>query len=224
MIIKIRLKYSKFNKFLDLSDLSITLFEHYINIFELLVNPGYLSIMALEECLEVGDTIEGQHLGLQLVLSACELLIELLLGRHGVQAFHDLLQVGNGVLLEFGELVSRGFGVDLKGELLHVLLEGELVELHLDLLYPPIIRLIHKLRHHLPHLRVKLLAHHLETLDGFLHGVHPLIKVVARAVILVAREDFLLQVLQVLLRIHSQFSGGLRDVPMSRVRGQLVVL
>jgi hypothetical protein len=59
MIIKIRLKYSKFNKFLDLSDLSITLFEHQINILELLVNPGYLCIVTLEECLEIGDTIEG---------------------------------------------------------------------------------------------------------------------------------------------------------------------
>jgi len=217
MIIKIRLKYSKFNDFFDLFDLSITLFEHLINILKLLVNPGYLSIMALEKCLEIGDTIEGHHFGLQLVLSACQLLIELLLGRHGVQAFHDLLQVGDSVLLEFGELFSGGFSVDLKGELLHVFLEGELIELHLDLFYPPIIRLVHQLRHHLPHLRIKLLAHQLETLDRFLHGLHALIKVVARAVILVACQDFLLQVLQVLLGIHSQFSGGLRDVPMSGV-------
>jgi hypothetical protein len=68
MIIKIRLKYSKFDELLDLCHLSITLFEHNVDILKFLVNPGYLCIMALQECLEIGDTIEGQHLCLQLVL------------------------------------------------------------------------------------------------------------------------------------------------------------
>ena len=154
MIIKIGLEYSKFNELLDLCHLGITLFEHNVDILKLLVNPGYLCIMALQESLEIRDTIEGQHLCLQLILSTRQLLIELLLGRHAVQAFHNLLQVGDRVLLELGELVSWGFCVDLKGELLYVFFEGERVELHLDLVDAPIIRLVHQLRHHLSHLRI----------------------------------------------------------------------
>ena len=53
MIIKIRLKYSKFNELLYLCHLSITLFKHMVDILKLLVNPSYLCIMALQECLEI---------------------------------------------------------------------------------------------------------------------------------------------------------------------------
>ena len=115
MIIEICLKYSKFNKLLDLCHLSITVFEHLVDVLKLFINPGYLCIMAFQECLEIGGSIEGHHLCLQLVLSGRQLLIELLLSRHAVQTFHNLLQIGNCVLLEFCELVSWGFGIDLKG-------------------------------------------------------------------------------------------------------------
>ena len=87
-------------------------FEFVVKILEPFVDTLDLEIIALEEGLEVGDTIELHHIGLELVLQGGELLVEFDFGGQGVQTLHDFLEVRDGVGLEFQELVHRGFTLD----------------------------------------------------------------------------------------------------------------